>query len=362
MKKMHANLIVIILGASTVAASANVMAAPDITVFENATLIDGTGAPSANNKTVVIDGNRIVRIVDDADQLTFPVDARRIDLNGAFLLPGLWNNHVHPSDILPDPKKILGDEPLLAATIRAGRNLTDALRRGFTTVRSAGERDFIDVAWRDAFDNGVFVGPRVLASGPRLASPGGWSRERPLALEFEGPKAAKTATLSLIDKGVDVIKLMLNGLSEAEMKAVIDTAHEHGKKVAGDASEPYAGIAVNLGIDSIEHGDELTDETIRLMVANEVAYDPTVVCNLSAMWIEERETFIASAIKEQASDVVAGRVVVPMVMSAGRHGLQHNVTCCFELTRQASVLPLAAIQIPRAKLVCSRSRCWCSGD
>ena len=278
------------------------------TILTNLTVIDGTGAAPIEDATVVIEGNRIAA-VHHGDYA--PEDnARVFDLEGGYLLPGLWNNHVHPSDILPDPKRILGDEPLLTAAIRAGRNLMDSLRRGFTSLRMAGERDYIDVAWRDAFDSGVFVGPRILASGPRLAAPGDWSSSRPLALEFEGPEAAVEAVNTAIKNGADYIKLMLRNLTTEEMTAVIDTAHAAGLRVTGDASEPFAGMAVKLGIDSVEHGDELTDETIALMAAQGTAYDPTVVCNLSAEWIDKREMHIAALGLDEDPSAIAGRIVV----------------------------------------------------
>ena len=73
--------------------------------------------------------------------------------------------HAHLSDLHPDVHGILAREPVLPAAIRAGRNAMDALKRGFTGIRMVGERDYIDIAWRDAFNAGVFVGPRIFASG-----------------------------------------------------------------------------------------------------------------------------------------------------------------------------------------------------
>ena len=153
--------------------------AAGVTVLTNATVIDATGAPPRSNVSVVIEGNRIARIDPGPYRPDAATSARIIDLEGAYVLPGLWNNHSHPSDLLPDPKNILSYEALLPAAIRAGRNTMDALRRGFTGLRVTGERHFIDVAWRDAFEAGVFVGhgsfPRAIPSPPPAATAGGSS-------------------------------------------------------------------------------------------------------------------------------------------------------------------------------------------
>ncbi|MDE2979361.1 MAG: hypothetical protein OXU63_17840, partial [Acidobacteriota bacterium] len=113
------------------------------TVLTNATVIDATGAPPIDDAAVVIEGNRITAIHTPSSSAPNPGDDGRVlDLGGAYVLPGLWNNHSHLGDLLPDPKGLLEDEPLPRAMIRAGRNAIDALKAGFTTLRITGERDF----------------------------------------------------------------------------------------------------------------------------------------------------------------------------------------------------------------------------
>jgi len=216
------------------------------------------------------------------------------------------------SDLLPDPEHILPYEPLLPAAIRAGRNAMDGLRRGFTSIRLVGERNYIDVAWKAAFDAGVFVGPRIIASGHPIAATGGhgWSPERPLSVEIDGPYEMRGAVREQIKNGADYIKIMVNELTVDEIRAAIETAHAAGVPVTADASEPFAGVAVKLGIDCIEHGDKLTDETLRLMAEQGTFYDPTSVCNLSAAHISEREERIAELNLGEDPIVVEGRVMV----------------------------------------------------
>ena len=179
-----------VLGAGTSSSQAQTQtAAAPVTVLTNATLIDATGSPPMPNMTMIIEGDRITEIREGRYEAPAVDTVRVFDLGGGFVLPGLWNNHSHLSDLLPDPMTIMAYEPLLPAAIRAGCNAMDALRRGFTSLRMTGERDFIDVAWRDAFDAGVFVGPRIIASGNPIASTGGhgWRVERPLSKEIDGP-------------------------------------------------------------------------------------------------------------------------------------------------------------------------------
>jgi imidazolonepropionase-like amidohydrolase len=237
---------------------------------------------------------------------------RVIDLEGGYVLPGLWNNHSHLADLLPDPKNILVNELVLPAAIRAGRNAMDALRRGFTSLRITGERDYIDVAWREAFDTGVFVGPRIIASGNPIAATGGHGTEPvgPVALEIDGPYEMRRQVREHLANGVDLIKIMVDELHRDEIEAAIETAHANGVKVVGHAAEPGAGLAVGLGIDCIEHGYRLTDETIRMMAEKGTFYDPTIVCNLSAEYISEREARIAEVGLDEDPIAIEGRIAV----------------------------------------------------
>jgi imidazolonepropionase-like amidohydrolase len=283
-------------------------------VLTNASLIDGNGGPVIGNSTIEISGQRI-RAVYRGDYIADPgVTPRIVDLNGAYLLPGLWNNHSHLADLLPDPKETLSTENPYDATIRAGRNAMDALRAGFTSLRVVGESDYIDVAWRNAFDSGVFVGPRIYASGPPITAVGGHGTEP----DMNGVAVEQAASVDDIvravnehaDRGVDLVKIMVDRLTPEQLKAAITTAHDRGIKIVGHAAEPGAAIAVELGIDGIEHGYGLTDETIANMAAKGTYYDPTIVCNLSAEYISEREAFITSAGYAATESVRQGRVLV----------------------------------------------------
>ena len=276
-------------------------------VLAHANVIDGSGAAVREDVTVVLRDGRIAAILEGAYE---PEDGAGdaphvIDLENRYLLPGLWNNHSHLSDLLPDPKETLVDEPLLRAAIRGGRNAMDALRRGFTSLRMTGERDYIDVAWRDAFADRVFVGPRIIAAGNPIAG-----RAGVLEVGVDGAAETRRMVQRHVDNGVDIIKIIADRLEPEEIEAAITTAHELGVKIIAHASDPTARFAVELGVDGIEHGYRLADETLRLMAENNTFYDPTIVCNLSAEYIADRERLISAAGFEANADVAEGRVMV----------------------------------------------------
>ncbi len=296
--------VLLLVSVSTVAAGE----VPQVIVLTNGTVIDGTGGPPIEGAIVVIDGNRIAAVHPPSDEVTIVNDGFRvIDLGGGFVLPGLWNNHSHLGDLLPDPKNMLDDEPLLRAFTRSGRNAMDALRAGFTTLRGTGDRDFIDVAWKEAFDAGVFVGPRIIPSGNPISS---FPDDDWLTVAPDGPAATREAVRTHIRNGVEFIKIMVTRMSPEEIEAAIDEAHKHGLRVTAHADEKMGRVAVDLGVDSIEHGNDLTDDTIRVMAEKGVFLDPTIVCNLSADYIAEREEMIREAGFVSHPDTVEGRILV----------------------------------------------------
>lgn len=268
-------------------------------VLTNAHLIDGRGGEVVYPATIEIDGDRITRVYEGIQRSDKVGDSTRlIDLDGDWVMPGLWNNHSHLADLLPDPKNTLVNESPIRATIRAGRNAMDALRVGFTSLRVVGESAYIDVAWRDAFADGVFVGPTIYASGPPIAAPDGHGVEDYAGVFVESAATVddmRRAVLAHVEQGVDLVKIMVDELSEEQIRVAIETAHQNGIKIVGHAAEPGASIAVSHGIDGIEHGYFLTEDTLQMMAEQGIFYDPTIVCNLSAEYIAERESLIQSA-------------------------------------------------------------------
>ena len=258
------------------------------TVLTNCNVIDCTGAKPQTNVTVVIAGNKIIEIKKGPYEGTADEkNVTLIDAENGYVIPGLWNMHTHLSALLPDPKNIHANETMASAAIRAGLNAMDGLRHGFTSVRSVGERDYLDVAWRDAFDQGFFTGPRIFASGEAVSPTAGHRGD--VAHGADGVAETRKAVRTRIQNGVDLIKLLSVEMLQDELDAAIETAHSLGRHVTTHTREPDIYRAVKAGVDCIEHGYGITDETIQLMAENGTFYDPTIICNLSEEYIMERE-------------------------------------------------------------------------
>ena len=258
------------------------------TILTNCNVIDCTGASLQKNMTVTIIGNKISEI-QKGDYNGSMIHVKVIDLEGGYVLPGLWNMHTHLSALLPDPRNIEQGESSASASIRAGLNAMDGLRSGFTSVRSVGERNYIDIAWRDAFDAGFFTGPRIYASGEPVSPTAGHRGYIPKNKGADGVAEIRKEVRDRIQNGVDLIKLFSVEMLQDELEAAIETAHSLGRHVTIHTREPDIYRAVNAGVDCIEHGYGITDESLELMAKRGTFYDPTIICNLSDEYIQERE-------------------------------------------------------------------------
>ncbi|MEE8391982.1 MAG: amidohydrolase family protein [Anaerolineae bacterium] len=260
------------------------------TILTNCTIIECTGKPPANDMTLVIEGDKIAELKPGSYQ---PVEgrgeARVFDLEGGYVLPGLWDVHAHLGDLIPDPKNLLETESPIDYAIRAGRNAIDALRAGFTGIRILGEDHYADVAWKRAFDAGVFVGPRLFVCGRAMCITGGHGHGTLGSVEVDGPYEMRKAVREQLKHGADQIKLMVTGgvmtagegMQESqflldEIQAATEVAHQKGKRVCVHAWGT-AGIktAIQGGVDCIEHG-LLDDKAVEMMVENDVFYVPTI--------------------------------------------------------------------------------------
>jgi imidazolonepropionase-like amidohydrolase len=265
------------------------------TVLTNCTVINCTGEPPKKDMTVVIEGGKIVELKAGTHRDAVGEGERVFDLEGGYVLPGLWNCHVHLGGLLPDPKHLQDSESAIECAIRAGRDAIDALRVGVTGLRVVGQRDYIDIAWREAFNAGVFVGPRLFVCG----IPIGWNDGR------SGPYEVRKAVREQLKHGVDQIKLGISGghgdmiatgVAESmqishllfdEVQAATEVAHQKGKRVCAHLSNPGIKMAIRAGVDCIEHGYWMDDEAIEMMVENDVFYDPTLVCNTDEQYMRD---------------------------------------------------------------------------
>ncbi len=261
-----------------------------ITVLTNANVIDATGSPVQPGMTVVITGNTITSITRGAYQSTGN-ETSIIDLDGAYVVPGFWNMHTHLSAMLPHNHAFDG-ESSGSKVVRAGVNAMEGLRHGFTALRSVGEEDYIDVTWQRVFDHGFLMGPRIFPSGLPVSPTAGHRGDT--VDGADGVAAVRKAVRSRIQIVASTIKIFNVEMLPDELAAVIETAHSLGVHVTTHAREPSLLLAVQAGVDSVEHGYGLSEETIELMAQKGTFFDPTIICNLSDEYIKEREARLAS--------------------------------------------------------------------
>ena len=279
----------------------------DRLVLTNANVIDCVGEQPIAGGSVVIEQGRIAEVLSGGHS----ADTRNadvIDLGAAYLLPGLWDVHIHP-DYLAEIGASVVDQ-----TIVFGQRLMEALTEaGVVGVRCAGSAHFMDVAWKRAFDAGQYVGPRVFAAGHFLTSTGGHFLTSGHALECDGPYGFVRAIREQIKNGVDHIKLNLTGgimgpswdrhwqsfLLDDELEAAFAICRARGFRVMAHAANPEAvKKAVRLGAHSVEHGYIMDHECVELLRASDTWYVPTLAIShltpdqaidpWEKRWVEQR--------------------------------------------------------------------------
>jgi len=261
-------------------------APPQHVIINAGHMLDVKTGKVLDNVSVTIEGDRITNISQGARGGSSQPGARVIDLPNATLLPGLIDVHTH---LTFDPNfgyQELGISVPKEALIGA-KNARITLEAGFTTVRNVGASGYTDVALRDAINEGMVPGPRILASGPALSITGGHCDQNLLPYEWhaksdgaaDGVEGVQHKVREIIKYGADVIKVCATGgvLSKGddprasqytleEMKAIVADAHRLGRKVAAHAHGAQ-GIAwaSEAGVDSIEHGSYIDDAGIAMM-------------------------------------------------------------------------------------------------
>jgi imidazolonepropionase-like amidohydrolase len=254
------------------------------TIITNATLIDCVDPKPSPDTTVVIDDGRITDIIKGRSSLQGSGDV--IDVKGAYLMPGLWDVHVHP-DYLS-----LAEMPLTEQVTLFGHRLMSALTEsGITGFRCAGAHHYMDVAWKRAFDSGQYVGPRLYAAGHFITTTAGHFLTSGHAIEVDGPYGFVKAIREQMKNGVDHIKLNLSGgimgpnwdrhwhsfLLDEELRAAFAICKQREFKVMAHATNPEAvKNAVRLGAHSVEHGYIMDDECIDLLLKHDTWYVPTL--------------------------------------------------------------------------------------
>lgn len=275
-------------------------------------LLDEPGKVPRGASTIIVRDGKVAEV---RDGFVAPEgDARLVDLTTQFVLPGLIDMHVHISndDNLLRARSESSGRDYEDQFVIALRNARKTLEAGFTTVRDLGGGSRLKTTLRDAIMAGEVAGPTIIVSAGMISvtaghgAPNGLNRDL-TRLAYEDPTVLSNvcngvedcvrATRAMIAAGAEVIKFAATGgvrsniaaglekqMNDAEMKAIVDTAHDWGLKATAHA-HGKSGIdaALRAGVDSIEHGSFIDDETVKLFRARNAALVPTLIASRGSL-------------------------------------------------------------------------------
>jgi imidazolonepropionase-like amidohydrolase len=276
------------------------------------TLIDGTGKEPLEDTVILIDGTKIVKI-GRKESVSISENFEKIEASGKIVMPGLIDCHVHLTGLKgADPLRWVVENRLLRA-VRSVSQAWKLLEHGFTTVRDLSENGLY---LKKAVEEGSIIGPRILAYGRGLGRTGGHGDLRrdiyempadvvkelhPFCVQCDGIDAIRREARALVGKGADGFKVFVTGggtwekdrekdihYTVEEVKAVVEEARMLGLRVCAHA-ECLEGvkIAVEAGVDTIEHGDVLDEEVCKKMVEKNIIYVPTLSIYYVGPWAVE---------------------------------------------------------------------------
>ena len=306
-------------------------ASPPVTAIKASRMFDGRSDAMVGNAVVIVEGSKIR---EAGSGLDIPAGATVIDLGDATLLPGFIDAHQHITfdvgdnyllDFFEGLRRTVAEQSLIASV-----NARKILEAGFTTVRNAGAYDDIDVGLRNAINKGIVPGPRLLVSRYALGSIGGHCDRTGFPPDTFGPDfgpekgklagadQARQAVRFQVKYGADVIKMCVSGgvlslgddvqapqMTDEEIVAAVDEAHRLGKKTMAHAhGDAAARSAVKAGIDSIEHGSFMADDTLALMKTKGTYLVPTL---LIGEWVTRPTATFPPAIAAKAKAAVSVR-------------------------------------------------------
>ncbi|MCY3916584.1 MAG: amidohydrolase family protein [Chloroflexi bacterium] len=255
-------------------------------VLTGATLIDGNGGAPLNNAAVYVDGERIAWVGSAADLPPAAVppsqwgEVEKIDVSGKWLMPGIIDAHIHICYNGSESTFALLEKPRDDLVLEAVDICERTLSQGVTTIRDVGGEQYIEMSLRKAINRGFIRGPRMKLSGRVISMTGGHAHF--IAREADGPDEMRKAAREQIKAGADLVKLMATGgsatpgqdihasqLTVEEISAVTEVAHMMGRHVAAHC-HGTGGIRNCMlgGVDTIEHGTYLDEETADMMAAN----------------------------------------------------------------------------------------------
>jgi imidazolonepropionase-like amidohydrolase len=261
--------------------------APERVLVRADRLLDGGNGSALEQHAILIEGGRITDVLPHESESEPPAVDTVIDLSGMTVMPGMIDLHNHlTAGVNRWPRPY---ERGARYAVQAIANLRNALEAGVTVVRDVGSFGDLPFAVRDGIAEGVIPGPRLLVCGKAITITGGLGavsvtqRLGPTEgwmVEADGPLAVRAAVRSQLKAGAEWIKLYYErgDWTNDELAAAVDEAHTSGARVACHARRPKAiKSAIAAGVDTIEHGSELTADDAEEMVRRGIALVPTLL-------------------------------------------------------------------------------------
>jgi imidazolonepropionase-like amidohydrolase len=318
---------------------------PTETVIHAGRLLAEPGqAPLAERSLRIVDG-RIAEIA--AGFVAAPEGARLVDLKDRFVLPGLIDGHVHLTMQLgPGERLRLVEDSDPKVGLDGAHRARLTLAAGFTTVRDLGaHQPEVIYALREAVAEGKVPGPRILCVGTILSPTGGHGQTYGFRRDVcacvqssigvcDGADGCRRAVRAQVAQGADAIKLAATGgvlsnlragvdqqFTDDELTAIVETAHRLGRRVSAHA-HGLAGInaALAAGVDSIEHGSFLDDESIRLFLEHGAFHTPTLVAGATVLGLAQDGIVLTPAQREKA--LVVGEAIVAALARSYKAGVK----------------------------------------
>ena len=316
-------------------------------ILTNCNVIDCVNPDPKTQATIIIEEGRISDIRDGGATRHTDKDIV-IDLKDSYLLPGLWDVHIHPEH--PNPP----GTTVAQLTAAFGQNLQSGLRAaGITGVRSGGAGHFMDVAWREAFSGPGPAGPRIFACGNFLTTTGGHFLTSGHAKECNGPYGYAEAIREQIKHDVDHIKLNLSGgimgprwdrhtesfMLPEEIEAAFALCKQRNFPVMAHATNPDAvKMAVKMGARSVEHGYITDDECIEGLVKSGTWYVPTLSISQLSPNLASTKYEMAYAAKKQLSHELINRA--DDAAAEHRHSFQKALSAGVKMALGSDISPM----------------------
>jgi imidazolonepropionase-like amidohydrolase len=309
-------------------------------------LIDGVGNTPRSNVSILIARERILRIEDG---FVRPQGATITDLSSATVMPGFIDSHTHitgegTSDAIVKAVTLSPVDEAVRSTAYAKRTL-DA---GFTAIRNLGSDGAADVALKKAINEGLVPGPRIWCARNTISITGGHGDQGGLRPELgaestwqngivDSPDEAAKAVRYQRKYGADLIKFTATGgvlsindsgddqqFSDAEMKAIVDTARLLGMRVAAHAhGKRGMEAAIRAGVNSIEHGTYLDAETIALFKQHGTYLVPTILAGKTVEEMAKKPGALHPLVREKAARIG------PLIQDSFKRAYQGGVKVAF---------------------------------